>query len=98
MENQTGIENQDSRLESIKDAYDKFMVEKENWDADLKSINNAVFDMSEFAISRIRNQINSEDNGWNVDSNGYFETECQYEDALTDLNELTELIVSALET
>jgi len=93
MKNQTGIYNQKSRLESIKEAYEACGEVKAAWEADLSEINELTYNMSDYAIAKLQREINSEDNGWNCDS-GSFESE--YDGMLPDLNDLVELIVEAL--
>ena len=97
MEKETGNRDQISRLNDIQTAYDTFTEAKKVWDDDLDEISNAVYEMPDFAISRIRAQINSEDNGWYCNESGCFEIENQGEDNFPDLDDLTELIVNALE-
>ena len=93
MKNQTGIYNQKSRLESIKEAYEACGEVKAAWEADLSEINDITRNMSDYAISKLQREINSEDNGWNCDD-GWFESE--HKGILPDLDDLAELIVGAL--
>ena len=95
MENNTLSEIQSTRLKKIETAYNSLIAKKEQWENDLAYISNSVYDMSDFAISRIRQEINSEDNGWDCNQNGALESE--YNGILPDLDDLTELIVNALE-
>ncbi len=94
MEKETGNRDQISRSNDIEAAYDSFTAKKEQWEKELASISNAVSDMSDFAIARIRIKINSENNGWECDDSGAIE--CEYVGTLLDLDVLTELIVYAL--
>ena len=88
-----GIKNQGTRLESIREAIEACGEAKRLWEADLSEINGLTYNMSDYAISRLQREVNSEDNGWDCDS-GRLESE--YNGELPDLDELADLIVSAL--